>query len=172
MTALAVRQRRVLMQVEHAYDVAPRALLDVLTDDRFLQERGRRYGGRGEPSVQRSGDSIVVTVPRQLPVESVPGPLRRFVGSGALVQTDTWSDITDTRVSGTWTTDVGKAPLMLRGTHEIAATDTGCRYVVTAEVKVKIPFGGGAAERLVRDRLTELISSEQEFAATWLARQG
>jgi hypothetical protein len=158
------------MQVEHAYDVAPRALLDVLTDEGFLRERGRRYGGRGEPTVARSDGSIVVTVPRQLPVEAVPGPFRRFVGDGALVQTDTWSEIAEDRISGSWTTDVGKAPLLLRGTHEIVAAGSGCRYVVTAEVKVKIPLGGGAAEKLVRERLAELVRNEQDFAETWLRR--
>jgi hypothetical protein len=159
------------MQVEHAYDVAPRALFDTLTDEVFLRARSERYGGRGQPTVAKSDGTVVVTVPRQLPVESVPGPLRRFVGSGALVQTDTWSQIEESRISGDWTADVGKVPLSLRGTHEITATDAGCRYVVTAEVKVKIPFGGGAAEKLVRERLTELVRSEQAFAAEWLERR-
>jgi hypothetical protein len=168
MATIAKAQGDRSMQVEHTYDVPPRALFDVLTDEEFLRERGRRFGGRGEPSVTRSNGSIVVTVPRQLPVEAVPGPLRRFVGNGALVETDTWSQIGDERISGTWTTDVGRAPLELRGTHEIVATDTGCRYVVTADVKVKIPFGGGAAEKLVRERLTELVRNEQAFAASWL----
>jgi len=158
------------MQVEHAYDVPPRALLDVLTNEEFLRERSKRFGGRGDPSVSRSSDSVVVTIPRQLPVDAVPGPFRRFIGDGALVQTDTWSQIADDRISGTWTADVGKAPLDLRGTHEIVATHGGCRYVVTADVKVKIPFGGGAAEKLVRERLAELVRNEQAFAATWLKR--
>jgi hypothetical protein len=158
------------MQVEHSYDVPPRVLLDVLTDEGFLRERSKRFGGRDEPSVTRSDGTIVVTVPRHLPVEAVPGPFRRFVGEGTLVQTDTWSHIADDRISGTWTTDVGKAPLALRGTHEIVATGTGSRYVVTADVKVKIPFGGGAAEKLVRERLAELVRNEQAFAAAWLQR--
>jgi hypothetical protein len=159
------------MQVERTYDVAPRALFDALTDETFLRARSERYGGRGQPTVAKSDGATVVTVPRQLPVESVPGPLRRFVGSGALVQTDTWSQVGDSRISGEWTADVGKVPLSLSGAHEITATDTGCRYVVTAEVKVKIPFGGGAAEKLVREKLTELIRNEQAFAAEWLERR-
>jgi len=156
------------MRVEHAYGVPPRALLAVLTDEQFLRERGSRYGGRGEAAVERSDGTVVVRVPRQLPIHGVPAPLRRFVGSGALVQTDTWSHIDDDRVVGTWTADVGRSPLVLHGTHEITATDDGCRYAVTADVKVKIPLGAGTAEKLVRQRLAELVRSEQQFAATWL----
>jgi hypothetical protein len=159
------------MRAEHAYDVPPRALLDLLTDEQFLRERGARFGGRGEPQVDRPDGTIVVRVPRQLPVDAVPGPLRRFVGSGTLVQTDTWSQIADDRVEGTWTADVGRSPMTLRGTHEITATESGCRYVVTAEVKVKIPLGGGAVEKLVRERLAELVRNEQEFVSTWLQGQ-
>ena len=156
------------MRVEHAYGVPPRALLAVLTDEQFLRERGSRYGGRGEAAVERSDGTVVVRVPRQLPIHGVPAPLRRFVGSGALVQTDTWSQIDDDRVVGTWTTDVGRSPMTLRGSHEITATEGGCRYVVTAEVKVKIPFGGGAVENFVGERLAELVRNEQAFVSTWL----
>jgi hypothetical protein len=158
-------------QVEYAYDVPPQALLDVLTDERFLQARSQRFGGSGDPQVDRSGDRIVVRIPRQLPVEAVPGALRRFVGDGRLVQTDTWSQTTGDHVEGRWTTDVGGAPLSLQGTHTVDAADRGSRYVVAAEVKVRIPLAGGAAENLIRQRLSELITSEQEFAASWLAGQ-
>ncbi len=61
--------------------------------------------------------------------------------------------------------------MTLRGTHEITATEGGCRYVVTADVKVKIPFGGGAVENLVRERLAELVHNEQAFVSTWLEGQ-
>jgi len=159
------------MRAEHAYDVPPRSLLDLLTDEQFLRERGTRYGGRGEAHVDRPDGTIVVRVPRQLPVDAVPGPLRQFVGSGTLVQTDTWSQIADDRIVGTWTADVGRSPMTLRGTHEITATEGGCRYVVSADVKVKIPFVGGAVENLVGDRLAELVRNEQAFVSTWLEGQ-
>lgn len=158
------------MRVEHSYDVAPKALLDVLTDEAFLTARSARFGGSGSPTVKRSGDAVVVMVPRKLPVDAVPGPFRSMVGSGDLVQTDTWSEVADDRVTGTWTTDVGDTPLELNGTHEITATNDGCRYVVTAKVKVKVRFIGGQAESLVRQRLSELVGRELKFAEQWLAR--
>ncbi len=156
------------MRVEHDYDVAPRALLEVLTDEAFLAERAARFGGTGGSTVARSADAIVVTLPRRLPLDAIPSALRGFAGSGRLTQTDTWSDITDDRATGDWTADVGSSPLRLKGTHEITAMGSGCRYTVTAEVKVKIPLLGGSAEKLVRERLAELIEKEQDFAEAWL----
>lgn len=157
------------MRVERGYDVAPRELLAVLTDKAFLAARSARFGGIGAPKVERVGDALIVTVPRQLPVDAVPGPFRAMVGSGKLVQTDDWSEIDDDKVAGTWTTDVGDIPLDLHGTHEITGTEGGCRYVVTAKVKVRVRFIGGQAEGLVRQRLADLVSRELDFAATWLA---
>jgi len=157
------------MRVEHDYDVAPGALLAVLTDAAYLAARSARYGGNGDPEVVRSAAEVVVTVARQLPVDAVPAPFRRFAGTGELVQTDTWSELSGDPVRGTWTIDPGDSPLRLAGTHEIAATGTGCRYTVTAEVKVRIRFIGGQVESLVRRQLEELVAKEQEFAETWLA---
>jgi hypothetical protein len=158
------------MRVEREYDVAPQVLLDVLTDEAFLAHRGARFGGSEPAKLDRSADRVVIVVVRQLPVEAVPSPFRRFVGTGRLEQTDTW-DITAPPVTGTWTADVGSSPVSLHGTHEITATTDGCRYVVTAEVKVRLPIGGRMAESLVSQRLTELVRAEQEFAADWLARE-
>ncbi len=157
------------MRVEHEYDVSPPALLDVLTDGGFLAARSARFGGKGDPSVDRVAGRIVVTVPRHLPVEAIPGPFRRFAGNGELIQTDVWSRIGDDRISGTWTTDTGDSPLRLAGTYEITATDGGCRYVVTAEVEVKIRFVGGQAEAIVGEQLATLVRKEQEFAQAWLS---
>ncbi|MDP9240285.1 MAG: DUF2505 domain-containing protein [Actinomycetota bacterium] len=159
------------MRVEHDYDVAPDALLAVLTDEAFLAARSSRYGGNGEPSVDKSADEIVVTVPRQLPLDAVPAPFRRFAGNGELVQTDTWSELSGDPVRGTWTIDPGDSPLELAGTHEIAATGTGCRYTVTADVKVRIRFIGGQVESLVSQQLVELVAKEQEFAETWISER-
>ncbi len=157
------------MRVERSYDVAPEALLDVLTDKAFLAARSERFGGSAKPTVDDTGDHVVVRVPRQLPVESVPAPFRGMVGDGKIVQVDNWSEVSSDEVFGTWTTEVGDAPLDLSGRHEITATDGGCRYVMTAAVKVRVRFIGGQAEGMIRQRLSELITAEQDFAADWLA---
>jgi len=162
------------MRAEHEYDVPPARLFAVLTDEGYLAERNARYGGgSGAPSVAASGGAVVVRVPRQLPVDAVPAAFRAFVGSGAVVQVETWTTVpagTGGAAAGTWTTEVGTSPLELGGTQEITATPAGCRHIVTAEVKVRVPFVGKQAENMVRGQLQELVGKEQDFAAEWLAR--
>ena len=161
------------MRVERDYaGVAPRGLWEVMTDLDFLLARSDRFGGRTEPTVDRGGGQVVVTTPRQIPLDDVPGPLRRYVGSGALVQTDTWGDVAGDHVSGEWTTDPGGMPATLAGAHEIRATPTGCRYVVTATVKVHVPLIGGRLAGEVSKHVERLVRTEQDFLAEWLDGQG
>lgn len=161
------------MRVEREYSGAtPRALWEAMTDLAFLRARSVRFGGRSEPTVDRSGGQVVVVTPRQIPLDDVPGPLRRFVGTGALVQTDVWTDVAGDHVNGTWTTDPGGMPATLSGTHEVGATPGGCRYVVTAAVKVHVPLIGGRLAGEVSRHVEELVLNEQEFLAEWLDGQG
>jgi len=154
--------------VSHDYAVSPAELLEVLTDQAFLDARGAKFGANSPSTVQRGGEAIVVVTPRQLPLDQVPAAFRGFVGSGELVQTDTWA-VGAGDPTGTWTTDVGGAPVKVDGTHRITATETGCRYDVDATIKATIPFIGGAIESQVGGYLKSLIGNEQDFAAEWIA---
>ena len=155
------------MLVSHEYAVSPAELLDVLTAQAFLDARATKFGGSAPSTVERSADSVVVTTPRQLPMDDVPAAFKSFVGSGELVQTDTW--VTGSGdPSGSWTTDVGGAPVKVSGTHSIKATEAGCEYAIDATVKSSIPFLGGAIESQVAGFLKTLIGKEQAFAAEWI----
>jgi hypothetical protein len=156
------------MQVQHAYDVAPRALYAVLTDPAYLAARSARFGGVGTPTVEQADRHTVVHTPRALPMDAVPGALRRFAGDGTLVQVDEWTDVTDDRVEGRWTAEVGSVPLELDGTHEIRVDGDGARYTVTARVKVRVPVVGRAAEKSVDEHLATLVTKELAFAEDWL----
>jgi hypothetical protein len=155
------------VQVECAYDVSPPTLLDVLTDPTFLAARGERYGGIGAPKIERTSTTIVVTTTRQLPLDRVPAPFRRFVGNGQAVQVDTWSITDGPGVVGTWTLDTGAAPIDLHGSYTIVDEPPGCRYAVEADVRVHIPVLARRLERQVAEHLADLVRAEQAFAADW-----
>jgi len=157
--------------VSREYPVAPAELLEVLTDQGFLDARGKKFGGNAPSTVQRNGDEIVIVTPRQLPMDQVPAAFKSFVGSGELVQTDTWN-AGDSEPSGSWTTDVGGAPVKVFGTHIIKATATGCEYAVDTTIKASIPFISGAIESNVGGYLKSLIGKEQQFAADWIDSRG
>ena len=156
------------MQVTHDYDVAPVELLAVLTDPTFLAARGAKFGANGEAVVQRSGDAVTVTTPRQLPLDQVPSAFRGFVGSGSITQKDELT-VNGDAVSGTWSIDAGGAPVKISGTHDIAPAAAGSTYTVTALVKASVPFIGGAIESQVASYLKKLILEEHQFAADWIA---
>jgi hypothetical protein len=157
------------VQIEHEYAVPPRRIFDVLTDPEFLRARGERFGAPAPATVERAAAGAVVTTPRQIPLNDVPSAFRRYVGDGSLLQTDSFNDVSDERVAGTWVTDAGPAPVTMQGTHSITAAGTGSRYVVTADVKVSVPFVGGMLAGEVSKFLGQLVRKEQEFLAEWLA---
>jgi hypothetical protein len=156
------------MRVEHRYSVTPGVLLGVLTDPAFLTARNERYGGAGAPTVAHRDGQVVITVPRQLPLEHVPSAFHRFIGDGRFVEVDAWTAVTDERASGSWTVDTHRAPISLRGTHHVSATETGCLHVVEGEVRVSLPVVGGKLAREVDAHLTELVGHEMAFTAEWL----
>ena len=157
------------MHVEHRYPVEPGRLVAVLTDPTFLTARNQRYGGAGPPSVARQNGQVVITVPRQLPMEHVPSAFHRFVGNGRFTQVDTWMSIADEGATGLWVVDTGKAPIRLSGTQGVMARGDGSVHVVAGEVKVGLPVVGGKLAREVDAHLTDLVGLEMTFMAEWLA---
>ena len=115
----------------------------------------------------RSDSGVLVTSLRQLPLDHVPAPFRRFVGDGRVLQSDSWSAPEPDRVEGVWSIDAGRAPIALGGAHLVSAEQSASRYVVTADVRVTLPLAGRLS-RQVESYLAQLIAAEQKFLAEWL----
>jgi hypothetical protein len=155
---------------EHSYDAPPSALLALWQDPEFLAAAGARFGGVGTPSVEESGDRVLVRSERQLPLDKVPSLFRRFVGSGTLQQVDDWPRDADPPIEGSWQV-TGRMPATMSGRQEIVAEASGCRVVVEGSISVSAPLVGGKAEELVAREIQKLIGAQQQFAAEWLAGQ-
>jgi hypothetical protein len=159
------------MHVEHDFSATPARLRDTLVDADFLAALGARFGGVGQAVTEVGDASITVVSQRQLPMEYVPAPARSFAGDGVVTQTDLWSLDSGDPVDGSWTARLDGAPATMGGAYTIAATDFGCRYTVTAEVKVKIPLIGGRVETEIRRYLSSLIVKQMEFTQEWLDKR-
>ena len=157
----------------HDYSVSPSDLLKALSDQSYLQARAERFAGVGEPTVEQDADSVVVTAVRQLPMDKIPGAVKGLVGDGQITQVDTWSITPDAdgTLSGTWTADLGTSPAIIGGEYEISASDGGCTYSCSVNVKVKVPFIGGKIEEQVRGYLDRLVAKEQDFLADWVTQR-
>jgi hypothetical protein len=156
------------MHVEHEFTVAPTRLRDTLVDADFLAALGERFGGVGKAVTETGDSSITVVSQRQLPMEYIPAAARSFAGDGVVTQTDLWSLESDDPVDGSWTARLDGAPATMGGGYTITATEQGCRYTVTAEVKVKIPLIGGRVESEIRRYLSSLVGKQMEFTQEWL----
>lgn len=137
------------------------------TDSDYLREKMAAFGGEGVATVVASGEATVVRLPRRLPTESVPGPFRRVVGDGRVVQVEHW--IHDGGgYWADWHTEGQKLPGELKGSMSLRDEGLGCAYTVTGSISVKMAFVGGTAERLISDALGKLLDKELEFLEAWL----
>jgi hypothetical protein len=156
---------------EAGYPNPPSTLLALWRDPDFLAALGARFGGVGQPRVEQDGDRVLVHTQRKLPLDKVPGFLRRFISSGLLEQVDDWpseAGPTDGPIEGAWTV-TGKMPATMSGRHSIRSDGNGCVVEVHGDVKVNVPLVAGKAEDLIANQITTLIQRQQEFAADWLA---
>jgi hypothetical protein len=154
----------------HDYAVPPSDLLAALSDMSYLQARNDRFAGIGDPQVEESDGSTLITSVRQLPMDKIPGAVKGLVGDGQITQVDSWTvtPVADGSILGSWRADLGTAPAVIGGDYRIEPVDGGATYSCSVDVKVKVPFIGGKIEEQVRGYLDRLITKEQEFLADWI----
>jgi hypothetical protein len=153
---------------DHSYPQPPSALLALWRDPEFLAAVNTRFGGVGEPRVEEAGDRVLVHTRRQLPLDKLPGFVRRFVSSGLLEQTDDWPREAVPPIEGTWSVS-GKMPATMAGSHAVRPDGDGCLVSVHGSVTVNAPLISGKVEDLVVREIDKLIHLQQDFAADWLA---
>lgn len=156
--------------VSRTFPLPPRALVESMLSDDYQRTRSERLGGTAAPTVAREGDVVVVTFPRRLPLDDLPGPLRSLAGSGELVQVERWDTITDERCAATWRTE-SKLPGTVTGTFEVVPDGDGARYTVVATAEVKVPLIGGRISKEAEGHVAKLIEAEMDLADEYLARR-
>jgi hypothetical protein len=156
--------------VERTFDRTPRELVDGMMSPEYLAARSAALGGTDPATVERDGDVVVVRFPRRLPMDDL-GPLRKFAGTGDVVQVERWDTIADDRCHATWETE-SALPGKVSGTFEVLpAPGGGATYRVTATAKVSIPLIGGRISGEVEGHVERLVVAEMDFAEKWLAAQ-
>lgn len=160
------------MHAEYRYAVPPLRLFELLTNHDFLVARNERYGGVGVPTVERVGSTVVVKTVRRIPVEHAPAISHRYLGDGHLVETDRWEapGPADTEASASVDVDTGRIPMEMSGGHRISAIAEGCVHVTSVDIKVRVPFVGGAIASQVSGLMRQLLTAEMSFAQEWLTR--
>lgn len=74
-------------------------------------------------------------------------------------------------VTGTYEASIPAGPGSLTGTMSLLGTDTGSTLRTSSEAKVFLPFVGGKLEQLMLVNLVDLLRTEAQVTADWLAEQ-
>lgn len=161
---------RMTRTVSRTFDRTPRELVEGMLSDEYLTARSAALGGTGPATVDHDGDVVVVRFPRRIPLDTLPSGLRKFAGSGDVVQVERWTDVGDERCTATWETE-SAMPGKVTGAFDVAAVEGGATYTVTATAKVSIPLIGGRISGEVEQHVVRLVEAEMDFAERWLAEQ-
>lgn len=142
-----------------------------LTSDGFTERVAAEVGTDDtETSMTRSTGEVVVVSSRSLP-DTIPGALGKVIPSGLRpTQTDIWeANARDAVRHATWKVESTGVPIEIGGRIRLEPTGEGCRRVVDADVKVKVPIIGGKLENMVSDLVKKQAEREGQALATLLA---
>ena len=138
--------------------------------DEYQQLRSERLGGTAPPTVAVESAVTVVTFPRRLPLDDVPGPLRSLAGGGELVQVERWHLVSDERCAATFTTE-SAMPGTVMGTYEVLSDGDGATFTVVASATIRVPLIGGRIAKEVEGHVVNLVEAEMDLAAEYLANR-
>ncbi|WP_433758648.1 DUF2505 domain-containing protein [Nocardia sp. CA-135398] len=143
------------------------AVRAAFADEQYWKDRIAEVGGEKArlDSVTVDGDQVKVEMVQVIAAELLPAAITA-VRPGDLIipRTETW-----TGDSATFTARVEGAPAEVRGSIELTADGSGSVAETEGTIEVKIPLFGGKIEAAIAERLTELLTNEEEFTNNWLA---
>ncbi|MGV9615507.1 DUF2505 domain-containing protein [Nocardia xishanensis] len=135
-------------------------------NEQYWKDRIAEVGGPNArlESVTVQGDQVQVEMVQAIAADLLP-PAITAVRPGDLIipRTENWTGDTatfDVRVEG--------APATVRGTVTLTGDDSSAATTLEGTIEVKVPLFGGKIESAIKERLTELLQSEEEFTNTWL----
>ncbi|MBF6357493.1 DUF2505 domain-containing protein [Nocardia higoensis] len=150
-----------------AYSHPVSAVRAAFSDEQYWTDRIAEVGGPHArlESVTAQGDTVQIHVVEVIAAEFLP-PAITAVRPGDLVipRIETWNGM-----SATFDATVEGAPAKMSGTIVLSGDDTAATTVVDGSIEVKVPLFGSKIEAAIRERLVELLRSEEEFTNTWLS---
>jgi hypothetical protein len=150
------------------YDVSPAALVALLQDPAFLEERARAAGDRGvSVTSEAEGPGRRVVVDREVKSEIPRFARRVFSDTNRVVDRSLW------RREGRWVctfeVEIHGAPIELTGRSTVMERDGGCTMEIATEIEVRVPLLGRKLERVIRDRTLAGLERDAAFTRSYLA---
>jgi hypothetical protein len=158
-------------QIDHAFDVPPGRLAEVLLD-RSFQDSLSDLDGLAERTVldQQTDGDIVIRRTRYVLDIKISGAAKGFLGDGdpAWVERAEW-DPGSSRWTWTIEPEVAAELLDAGGSTEIAKDGSGSIRRVRGTVKVKVPLYGSRVEKWVVQGLERAYDEEARRIEQWLS---
>lgn len=149
---------------------SPEEVFAMMTTTDYQVEKLTKTGGlNARATVEPAGDSVVVTTYRELPAD-IPSFAKKFTGDPIeSSESITWTGPDD---SGSYraqaTVTFGQAPLTMKGTATIEASDEGSLFRLEMDVKASIPLIGGKVESFASEQILRSLRNEEPVGQEWL----
>jgi len=151
------------------------AVYSVLVDPVFLADRLDAIGGADAALVDHgeSPDGVAFRLRQGLPAARLPSAVRSLLNGDLVVTRDeTWRAEPAGGYRGTVRATIPGVPGEITGGMRLVdAGDCGSELVISAQVRVGIPFVGGKLEGLIAEQVGKLLAGEAEFTEKWLANR-
>ncbi len=140
-------------------------LADIPVDEATLESI--RVGGRSG-----DGPSIEVATLQVVRSHNLPAMVTQLHrGDLCIRREETWGPVTDGAATASIAGQIVGAPVSVWGTAELsrATPSGGARLELRITVQVRAPLIGGKVEKIIGNRLAELVTAEQRFTSEWIA---
>lgn len=140
-------------------------LADIPVDEATLESI--RVGGRSG-----DGPSIEVATLQVVRSHNLPAMVTQLHrGDLCIRREETWGPVTDGAATASIAGQIVGAPVSVWGTAELsrATPSGGARLEFRITVQVRAPIIGGKVEKIIGNRLAELVMAEQRFTSEWIA---
>jgi hypothetical protein len=156
-------------RVGRSYELrAPVAtVLAALADESAVRRRSEGDGlGSRVLRHELTDHAVRIVVATDVPLDWMPSAFTSALGSSPTVERmEEWPRTGD-RASSPLTFEFSGLPVTCRGTASLAPVGTGSRLDIDLEVRVDVPFFGGAVERAVSPQIAAALDAEAAFYDT------
>jgi hypothetical protein len=167
--------RPMATSLEHrsAFPAPADAVYPTLVDEAFLTERLRAIGGKGAALLahDRVGESVEFTLRQGVDASRLPGAVKTMVGGDLVVEREERWQPDGARYAAVIRVSITGVPGEIQGQARLGDHGEGSLLVFRAQVRVGLPLVGGRLEKVVVEQVGKLLSTEAEFAETWLAER-
>jgi hypothetical protein len=158
------------VQLEFNQDV--NTIYKALTDPQFLIDRNLALGElSSECDVEESKQGATVNAVREVR-RDFPGVLSKlFDPVNVMDMEETWM-ADGSGWKGNWTMAVRGQPVTILGNFTLAPHNGGCRYSVSHQARVNVPFVGRQVEKYILGQTAKGASDELEYLRSYLEDNG